>query len=270
MKITTLAQTPIEKIVACLTASFQDYFVKIPDDVSYWKNRFEHARVDKNLSWGVFDQEELVGFVINGIDQINGHLTAYNTGTGVLKKYRGQRLVDQMYAFGIPQLLSNGITNCSLEVIDQNAIGIRVYERIGFKIQKRLKCYKGDLEVNEPVLIGEASIDQIADYINDDLYSWDNKLATVRKAGELYISYKVLDSESKTVVGHFIMNPKNGYIAQLETYDGNWNQVFAGIHQISDTIKINNVHESRTELIGYLNQVGIPNVIDQFEMEMKI
>lgn len=39
---------------------------------------------------GAFDNEELVGFVLNGFRNWYGKTTVYDTGTGVLPKYRRQ------------------------------------------------------------------------------------------------------------------------------------------------------------------------------------
>ena len=51
------------------------------------------CRCGLRLSFGVFDGEQLVGFVIHCIGEEAGRTVAYNTGTGVLPGYRGQRWV---------------------------------------------------------------------------------------------------------------------------------------------------------------------------------
>jgi len=118
----------------------------MPSDPVFWQNRWNWARVDYELSFGVFEGEQLVAFIINGIDQHNGKRTAFNTGTGVIKNFRGQQLVDKMYAAALPHFQKAGIEKYLLEVFVNNERAIRVYERIGFKKIRRLKCYKGKLQ----------------------------------------------------------------------------------------------------------------------------
>jgi len=240
----------------------------MPSEISFWDTRFRNARVDKKHSWGVFEDGHLVGFIMNGVDLDNGKHTAYNTGTGVISSFRGQQLVDKMYEYGIPKLVEDGITRCTLEVIDKNERAIRVYERIGFEITKRLKCYKGTIQQKGLASVTEIDINRITENNNDKLYSWDNKLKTVLKAGETYKTYVVFDLKDFDPQGSFIINPDTGYIAQLGVNDEKWGILFDGISQISKEIRINNVHESRKDLINYLNDIGIKNTIDQFEMEM--
>ena len=104
MKIRPLTDCPLSQIVDCLGEAFENYFVKMPSDVEFWRNRFKAARVDYNLSYGVFDQDGLVAFIIHGIDQHLGQKTAFNTGTGVIPSFRGRQLVDKIYEFAIPKL----------------------------------------------------------------------------------------------------------------------------------------------------------------------
>ena len=66
--------------------------------------------------------------------------TAFNSGTGVVPKYRGRRIVKQLYDFAIPELLKRGVEKCGLEVIKENEKAIKAYRRVGFEIIKILKC----------------------------------------------------------------------------------------------------------------------------------
>ena len=102
MQIKSLQHISLEQIVECLLIAFEGYFVHMPTELSYWDNRFRAARVDYGLSFGVFDDDRLVAFIIQGIDIHNGEMTAFNTGTGVVPEYRGLQLVDKIYAHAIP------------------------------------------------------------------------------------------------------------------------------------------------------------------------
>ena len=68
MEIRSLADTNLSDIVACLLEAFEGYFVKMPESIDYWEERFRGARVEYELSFGMFDQDRLVAFIMNGID----------------------------------------------------------------------------------------------------------------------------------------------------------------------------------------------------------
>lgn len=273
MEIKNLQHIPLPSIVDCLLESFADYFVKMPEDVQYWENRFLGARVNFELSFGMFDDGKLIGFIINGIDYTGEDLTAFNTGTGVIPAYRGDKIVDSIYDFAIPVLKKNGVKKCMLEVIQKNEKAIRVYERIGFSSHRSLKCFKGSLKTGvTDVGVKKANFEHIIDKqtIDQQFYSWDNNNEAILSSGNLYHTFEVFFRDS--CIGYFVINPKIGYLPQFELYDTESEyqlQLFEGIRQVAEEVRINNVDASRIHLCDALLQAGLENHIDQFEMEMK-
>ena len=179
MQVKSLSSIPFQKLIDCFNLAFDGYFVKMPTEASFYENRWKVAKVDYNLSFGMFDSNQLVGFIINAVDYRNEEKIAYNTGTGVIPSYRGRKIVKTLYDFAIPFLKKNGINNCSLEVITENTFAIKAYQRIGFKICKTYKCYKYTfediIETNiDIVKINAEDFDwQLSK--NEKLYSWDNQ-----------------------------------------------------------------------------------------------
>jgi len=270
METTNLASTKMKDLVQCLLKAFEHYFVPMPQDLDYWQKRFYHARVHLPLSYGVTANNELVGFIINAIDDNHGKKTAYNTGTGILDHHRGQQLVDRMYSYSIPLLKEKGVEQCQLEVIDKNYRAIKVYERIGFQKTKTLMSYKGNLNSSFPVRVKSLPLEKIQELNSYDDYAWDFTNTTVLMAKKYYQLFEVVGEKKMEHIGHFVINPHNGTVAQLECMDDQWEALFNGISWASKTIKINNIDDRRTNLISYLNKIELPNVINQFEMEMKI
>ena len=271
MKIKNLSTTPLEDIVACTCDAFADYFVKMPSDVEYWRKRYKGARVDYKLSFGAFDQNKLVAFIINGIDEIDGIPVAFNTGTGVIEAYRGRKLVDQIYQHAIPILKDHGIQKCQLEVIQKNGRAIRVYERIGFKIQRGLNCFKGEIVADAAkVTIQKVNFKDFIGTPNPHhhFYSWDNNNHAVLASGSIYETYLVRNSQ-QDAIGHFVIN-QSGYLAQFEAKDDHFTELMSGIAQISKAVRTNNVDDRRTTVLKQLEKHGIKNVINQYEMEMDI
>lgn len=275
MEIKNLKDTSLSDIVQAITASFADYFVQLSADVTYWEKRFEAARVDYELSFGMFDKGRLVGFIINGIDELHAVKTAFNSGTGVMAESRGHKIIDQLYAHAIPYLKEKGIGQCTLEVIRQNERAIHVYERIGFHISKELKCFKGTLAVTDPeTTVQQVSFDQLQDTAKayDQFYSWDNITAAIKASGGRYQCYTV--SKSNKATGYFILNPATNHLIQFEVTGDHSPEalqtLLSGIATVAPEIKINNIDGTRKELTDGLLAAGLDNFIDQYEMQMTL
>jgi ribosomal protein S18 acetylase RimI-like enzyme len=276
MPILPLSSTPPADIVATLSEAFEGYFVQLPSDVAYWEARWKAARVDWDLSFGYFENDVLVGFIIQGIDQYNGKQTAFNTGTGVLPDFRGQGIVDQLYAHAMPIMRTAGIETCNLEVITQNERAIAVYRRIGFAIVRRLKCFRGELKKASPLNLQLRRFppSQINQMPTDSrhLDSWDNCDAAILAGEAIYQAYSVYEADRW--LGFFVINPASGYLPQcaiaVDAPESAWPKLLAAVESICPTIRINNIDERRTGLIDTLLSAGMENHIDQFEMAMPI
>ncbi len=271
MKVENLGATDFFVLMACFLKAFEGYFVKMPTDYEYYKERWRMANVRLDLSYGMFDNEKLVGFIINAIGMRNGNWIAFNTGTGVLPEYRGQRIIGSIYQHAIPDLKKHSITKCRLEVIKANSIAIKAYEHIGFKITKSYKCYNGSITLKEASTDFELKEVDRSYFnwttLNQESYSWDNHYHTVKKGKYHYYAIYIQGK----LESYFIINPKNGYLAQfnvLSNRQGNWTTLFEGIKQVADTIKINNVDEQLVDKVNFLNRTGLQNTIDQYEMEL--
>lgn len=265
MRIGNLSDATLEDVVECLLAAFKGYFVEFPKELDFWEKRFHNAGVDWKLSSGVYDDGKLVAFMIQAVRDCDGLRTAYNTGTGVLPAYRGQQLVDKMYTDAYPRMKEDGIECCTLEVIDKNEKAIRVYRRCGFEILHKMKCYSGDMKSTSRVRTEEIKLATYP-WSKASPYSWDNSEASITRSKGTFKAYRILYDDG-TEQGRCILNPSNGYVAQLETTDGNWKAVIEGIASFSSKIRINNVHESRKNLIDFLDKHGFNNTIDQYYMK---
>lgn len=273
LTVKDLGNTDFDELMDCFLMAFENYYVEMPTDRNYYWERWKNAKVDFELSYGMFDQEKLVGFIINAVDNRNAALTAFNTGTGVIPEYRGLKIVQSIYEYALPDLKRNGVVNCGLEVITNNEIAIRSYQSIGFEIIKKYKCYNGSigLENSDSVDLEEMSCNKIdwKTFPGNDCYSWDNQKESIQ--GGSFRFFQVLNHHSPE--SFFAINPENGHLAQFDLLNGGnngWDRLFSGIKQISSTIKVNNVDVRLTKKIDYLNSIGLVNSVDQYEMKLKL
>jgi len=277
LRITSLENTPIDQIVTCLVDSFSEYEVPLPLSVDYWIKRFAWARVDYSMSFGAFDDDRLIGFIIIGVDEFYGYKTAFNTGTGVLKPYRGHRIVDRLYEKAYPFLRENDVKQCALEVLTNNARATRVYERIGFTINRKLLCFKKELQHendNRELLVdnNEMLLETIKSFNYTDYNSWDNQLSAIiqNRNGVIAKGWK---NDKTEILSYVVAQLDTKYIHQIEMHDQSdkYEDIMAFIGQLPSGLwKINNIDERRIELIDELKAHSWDNYIDQYEMIMML
>lgn len=273
MQVKNLSDTPFQDIISCFLAAFENYYVPMPTNPNYYRNRWVIAGVDFSCSYGMFVGDELVGFIIHAIDERNGDLIAFNTGTGVLPAYRGRRIVKTIYEYALEELKKKGVTKYSLEVIRENEVAIKAYESIGFTIVKRYKCFQGrldlNLDFNVAAFLQKSSKETFRwdELPSPQNYSWDFQRETIVR-GE-YDYYYVINAG--TIEAYFIIDPNSGNLAQFDVLtaaEGSWNRLFWGVQQVAEVVKIINVAESLTEKVNFIEQIGLTNTVNQYEMEM--
>jgi ribosomal protein S18 acetylase RimI-like enzyme len=277
MEIKSLETISFSTISASFNTAFNNYFVPINADPNYLSQRWKGARINPKLSVGTFDNEQLVAFMFIGIDQYYGKLTAHNDGTGVIPSYRGQRLVDKMYDYLIPQLKQKGVEQCTLEVIQANTRAQKVYARIGFKKFRSLNCYGGKLLPIPSSIPADINIKKTQSP-NWSLYkscfdftpSWNAALACLRLTISQYQFFEIWKDQS--FVG-FAARDEKGFIPSFGIHPqfrklGYGQLLFEHIGQSLPKIRTNNVEASALSTIQFLEKMGMENSINQFEMQL--
>ncbi|MBP6391109.1 MAG: GNAT family N-acetyltransferase [Flavobacteriales bacterium] len=271
MRIATLAETTIPELVEVFLKAFEGYFVALPKKLAYWEDRFRSAGVDLSRSYGAYDGDQLVAFIIHGIGVVDGEPTAFNTGTGVLPAYRGRRVVDAIYAEALPALRAHGIAQSTLEVITKNIVAIRLYERIGFQTIHLWRSFIGSLTV-------DAAEDQLhpAEFIGADLgpdthYSWDYRIGPLLLAPQRWQLF-TLNGDLRT--GHVLLDPSTGRVGRLGVADeqdaAQWQRLLKALAAVKSDVRVINVHPERTALIESLLARGLANIVDQYEMRLRL
>jgi RimJ/RimL family protein N-acetyltransferase len=243
----------------------------MPTDHNYYKQRWKAAKVDFNLSYGMFDDEKLVGVIIHAIDERHGEYVAFNTGTGVIPEYRGKKIVNAIYKHAIPDLKRHGITKCALEVIVENQKAIKAYEGVGFEISRTLKCYAGELSVADQLIhIKELSFYEVPweRIPNQNHYSWDFHSASLKEGDSKY--YNVYNSNH---IDSFFSIKPDGTINQLEVLSsekGNWERLLSAVQTISKQVRIINVDDRLKGKLAVLENAGLKNTVNQYEMQLHL
>ena len=261
------------------------YIIQFTATEEYLQNRWNGAGVDFNLSFGLFINDRLVGFIIHGIDEWNGVKTAFNVGTGVIPEHRGRRIVKKLYDFALPILKKHGIRQCRLEVIQENKKAIRAYRSIGFKEERELIGFTYNLDQPHD----ETTLDkQIQFKIKNDIMkvnwgilktfwdfepSWENSISSLMRNAENYQFVGVFKEE--TLIGYTIFNPKTGYIPQFafsknERGRGYGRYLFQKLTDLTKQLAVINVDKRSLKTLSFLNTFGFKEFVSQYEMEKSL
>lgn len=272
MHVNSLESTPIEIIFDCFMTSFESYFVSFPNDLNYFKKRWQATGIDFSYSFGMFDQDKLVGFMLQAIGKYEGQLTAYNAGTGVIPSYRKQGVVAKLYDEAIPILQAKGVEACMLEVIKENEPAIRSYKRIGFKKTAELPCFGGEINIQGAFSLEVEVLDlteQLDKIKEPALYSWDNTFSVLSNSSFDFIKV----TENKLPLGYIIVDLDTGYIAQLEAYSQQENEyikLLYALKQKVNPVKMNNVNSIQKAKLAALKKGGLKSPITQYLMHLTL
>lgn len=146
MEIRSLHNTGFDILFKAFSWAFADYEVQV-NELQLQTMLTRRGYLPK-LSFGAFDEDELVAFTLNGIGLFGGIPTVYDTGTGMLATYRGQGLATKIFEHSIPYLREAGMLQYLLEVLQHNTKAVSVYRNLGFEVSREFYYF---MQANEKV-----------------------------------------------------------------------------------------------------------------------
>ena len=148
----SLSFVSYEEIHEAFEKAFSDYIVPFSMSLNELVYMIERRGFNADISFGAFYKDELVGFTLNGIGNREGKLTAYDTGTGVVKEHRKKGIAKQIFLESLPVLKNNNVEQYLLEVIDSNKPAIDLYKKMGFQETRKFDYQvinKNSLNLNQ-------------------------------------------------------------------------------------------------------------------------
>lgn len=283
MEIRSLADTGFSTLFGAFRQAFADYEVQL--DKAQLRRMLRRRGFDAGLSFAAFENGEIVSFTLNGIGSCGRVLTAYDTGTGTLKDYRGMGLAAKVFEESIPHLKQANVGQYLLEVLQHNDNAVSVYRKLGFETSREFNyyvCPKSAIRI----LTGMPatgyclrptdlqSCVAASDFM-DFQPSWQNSFASIERSPEDFRSLGVFFEEQ--LVGYCIFEPGAGDITQLAVDSvhrrrGVGSLLLAeAIGQCkSDQLKIINTDIACDTMTRFLEAVDIPLSGRQFEMIRRI
>lgn len=278
MKIRSLKGIDTKDIAEVFNTSFADYFIPFKLTEEQIISKMWADKIDLRLSVGAFKNGKLVAFILHGFDTIGSEKVVYNAGTGVVPQERGQGLSQQMYRFILPILVQKGIHKVVLEVITKNVPAIKSYEKSGFKLSRKLYCYKG--EVSSVKAHETVTVKVLEHYAWEQLEAfWDTQPTwqNSKNVLERITGNAVLGAYAKNqIVGYISFNPTHHRIQQLAVQKEFRNKGIASrlVWELKEhygkAMTVINVDEKDEAMNAFLLSIGLNNHLAQYEMEMAL
>lgn len=140
MEIRNLEHTDFETLFHGFEKAFADYEIHFEKEEV--RSMLRRRGFNPKLSFAAFENDEIIAFTLNGIGTFNGIPTAYDTGTGTVKQYRGQNIAGKIFTYSLPFLQKAGISQYLLEVLQNNQKAIAVYRRMNFEVTREFDCFR--------------------------------------------------------------------------------------------------------------------------------
>jgi ribosomal protein S18 acetylase RimI-like enzyme len=260
--------------------AFSDYVLPMHVTVKQLAENIRRDGINFRYSVGAFADGQLVGFILQSLEEWNGVKTAYNGGTGVIPAFRGNKITRRLYEYSIPHLQAAGMEQCLLEVIATNQVAIRTYQAVGFEQHRRFTCYKADLkdipfmggnqlpgiDIREITMPDWNLVQQFWDYSP----SWQYAIPSIRR---LIGKISVLGAfEEEQLVGYAAVIRNTNRVAQFAVAKSHRGR---GIGQglfyhlarnASGPLVVINVDESHEATNEFLKATGFTCFIKQLEM----
>ena len=285
ISIKTLSDHTIDQIHKAFQNAFSDYVEPFDLSVGQLQHMIERRGCDLNLSFGAFNDDELVGFTLNGIGDWNGLFTAYDTGTGIVKEFRKQGIATKIFNESLPVLRKNGIKQYLLEVIKTNSKAYDLYKKAGFTVTREFDYYdidKTKLRLNGKVLEDEFEFREIHNpnwnlmkTFWDFEPSWQNCIDSINRKIDYFKIFGIFKNE--TITGYGIIEPTTGDIPQLAIAK-NFRKQGLGTNLLrllisfaeGDEIRIINTAAEYEPFKKFAKSVNLDPGFGQYEMLLKL
>lgn len=276
----TLDNISIDAIHKTFQEAFSDYQVKI--DLPLWK--FQQMLLRRGyhpaISIGAFQDERLVGIVLNGLRQWKGKVTAYDLGTGVIAEFRRQGITSEMLLQVKSLLKTKQVEQYLLEVLKTNQSAIELYNKQGFELQREFSCYQLEKEKFIPKTsvkvkhLERLELKELREFWNFEP-SWQNSESSIEAVPEAF-EYVIAES-GNAVIAYGMIDKKTGDIPQIAVHKNNRRKgigsgILSELFRSTDAqrISILNVEVSDKTMNDFLVQSGFNYQVGQYEMLLKV
>lgn len=172
---------PLKAFSAAFARAFEGYFMPVADDPQAFAARVRTEQVDLASSFVVYAGKEVAGVCLIAR---RGEVSRV-AGMGITVPWRRKGVSTAIMERLLADARARGDSRVLLEVIEQNAPAVRLYEKHGFVKTGRLVGYEADSLSGFPVDLQEISISEVVAKIahaGDAYLPWQLQAATLAGA----------------------------------------------------------------------------------------
>ena len=257
-----LTSSDFDSVHAAFADAFSDYVVPFQPSRDQLREMLTRRGYVPELSAGVFEDDRLVAFTLNGVSDARG----YDSGTGVIPSARRRGFGRQMLDFVRERLRDAGYTHYILEVLENNTPAFELYVGGGFQETRRLQCWS--YEARREVTMPEVALDEMPEWFDIEP-SWQNSIASVRRARDRHVTIGNDD-------GYAIVFPSNGDLPRLVVKPqarrtGLGTMLLDAAATIAGKpLRIMNVDLANNGIDTFLGTVGANRTVRQVEMVLTL
>ncbi|QFF99852.1 GNAT family N-acetyltransferase [Psychrobacillus glaciei] len=123
---------------------FEGYFTPMNMSLDAFVARIGNEGLSLELSIIMFDGEIPIGFVLQGMKEVNGQKVAWNGGTGIIPEYRAKKHGTILMGKALDILKKHNVSVATLEAISINEPAIKLYEKLGYKVIDTLHFWESE------------------------------------------------------------------------------------------------------------------------------
>ncbi len=277
--INNLSNVTYEQLFNAFSEAFKEYEIQL--NYNEFVTMITRRGYSPELSFAAFNDDTIVAFTLNGIGEFNGIRTAYDTGTGTVKEFRGKGLATQIFEHSIPYLKEAGVKQYLLEVLQHNSSAVSVYKKLGFATTRELNYFIQDSSevelysksASDDISVKSCGIDTVMEYAEfcDFIPSWQNSFEAIKRQADSFIVNGAYINN--LLVGYSVFEPISGDITQIAVSSKHRRRGIAsallsniiGLNRHSE-IKLINAEDSSESTVAFLQKNGIELRGKQFEM----
>ncbi|MDW0117527.1 GNAT family N-acetyltransferase [Sporosarcina thermotolerans] len=185
-----ISSLSFEKAHDLFNRGFEGYIMPMNLSLDTFVGRFGNDGLSPALSVVAYDGADPIGFVLQGIREVDGQKISWNGGTGIIPEYRGRGLGYPLMEEAEKRLNECDVSIATLEALSENKPAISLYEKCGYKIEDELLFLRSNGVVNSqlPSLDGYEMIRiPSAQAIGSDLFPgivpWQTDVSGTPKIG---------------------------------------------------------------------------------------
>ena len=272
----------LKEIHSAFIDAFSDYNIKIDMPIDRFHGLIKRRSVNLKYSIGAFVGDKIIGFILNGVRFDGERTIAYDSGTGIVKRYQGKGLGKKLLDYNLKFLSQSDIAKYLLEVISENTTGLALYTNAGFDITRKFNCYRAnssdlsfspeneiDISINniKPDKLVYDAIEKFKEFN----ISWQNDVFSIKESEEKFSFITALHNNK--IIGVGVIESAIGdvpFIGVDKEYRSNkvGTAIFMNMNCTNSAEKISclNIDSESYPINCFLESIGLEKFIQQYEM----